>query len=125
MCTRQVQCTIQQESFQKSKKGNKSPGTKSMARVPKKVCFENNCNLCKKHGVMYTLHTKKDCCKYEKGGLKKANFHAAKKGGKKPNPAKQSFTQFSKKLENLEKAIKKQVAKRKKHCRDDSDSDSE
>ncbi len=37
----------------------------------------------------------------------KANFCAAKKAGKKPNPAKQTFTQLSEKLEKLEKTLKK------------------
>jgi hypothetical protein len=34
----------------KGKKGKKCPGTGCTARVPKKVCFEKHCNLCKKHG---------------------------------------------------------------------------
>jgi hypothetical protein len=54
----------------------------------------------------------------------KANFHAAKKAGKKPNPAKQSFAQLSKKLDRLEKTLKKSSHKSKKRHRDDSDSDS-
>jgi hypothetical protein len=50
----------------KGKKGKKHPGTKSMARVPKKVQFEKHCNLCKKHGGAYTRHNTRDCCRYEK-----------------------------------------------------------
>jgi hypothetical protein len=57
--------------------------------------------------------------------MEKANFRAAKKGGKKPNPAKQLFTQLSKKLDKLERVIKKQSAKLKKCHRDNSNSDSE
>ncbi len=57
---------------------------------------------------------------YEKDGMEKANFCATKKGRKKPNPARQSFTQLSKKLDKLEKAIKKQSAKYKKCRKDDS-----
>ncbi len=53
----------------------------------------------------------------------KANFHATKKAGKKPNPAKQLFAQLSKKLDKLEKTLKKAFHKSKKRCRDDSDSD--
>jgi hypothetical protein len=49
----------------------------------------------------------KDCHKYEKDGSKKADFHSAKKGRKKPNPEKNSFLQVSKILEKLDKAIKK------------------
>jgi hypothetical protein len=54
----------------------------------------------------------------------KADFRAAKKAGKKPNPAKQSFTQLSEKLDKLEKTFKKTSLKSKKRRRDDSDSDS-
>jgi hypothetical protein len=39
------------------------------------------------------MHNMKDCCKYEKDGIEKADFHAAEKGRKKPNPARQSFAQ--------------------------------
>jgi hypothetical protein len=51
-------------------------------------------------------------------------FCAAKNAGKKPNPAKQSFAQLSKKLDKLEKTLKKASLKSKKRRRDDSDSDS-
>jgi hypothetical protein len=34
-----------------------------------------------------------------KDGTEKSNFRAAKKGGKKPNPVKQSFKPLSKKLD--------------------------
>ncbi len=95
-----------------------------MARVPKKVCFEKHCNLCKKYGGAYTTHHTKDCQKYEKDGLEKAYFCANKKGGKKPNLTKHSFVQVRKKLERLEKEIKKQGAKLKKCHRDDSNSNS-
>ncbi len=39
------------KSSHKSKKGKTRPGTNSTARVPKKVRFEKQCNLCKKHGT--------------------------------------------------------------------------
>ncbi len=54
----------------------------------------------------------------------KANFCATKKAGKKTNPAKQSLAQLSKILDKLEKTLKKASHKSKKHCRDDSNSDS-
>ncbi len=38
------------KSSNKGKKRKKCPGTDSTARVPKKVRFEKNCDLCKKHG---------------------------------------------------------------------------
>jgi hypothetical protein len=39
--------------------------------------------------------------------LKKPSFCAAKKGGKKNYPVNQNFTQLTKKIEKLEKALKK------------------
>ncbi len=56
--------------------------------------------------------------------MEKANFCAAMEGGKKLNPAKQSYVQLSEKLDKLEKAIEKQTAKLKKRHRDDGNSDS-
>ena len=96
-----------------------------MKQAHKKVCFEKSCKLCKKLGGMHTMHFTKDCRKYEKDGTAKADFRTTKKAGKNPNPAKQSFTQLSKKLDKLEKTPKKASQKSKKHRRDDSDSDSE
>ncbi len=81
--------------------------------------------LCKKHGGAYTTYNTCDCRWFEKDGTEKPNFCAAKKGGKKPNPTKQSFAQLSKKLDKLEKVIKKKDTKKRKHCSSDSDSDSE
>jgi hypothetical protein len=110
---------------QKSEAGTKRPNPGATMRVPKKVRFEKSCELCKKYGGAHTTHATKDCRKYEKDRTLKANFCAAKKAGKKPNPAKQSFAKLSKKLDRLEKTIKKASHKSKKRCRDDSDSDSE
>jgi hypothetical protein len=70
------------------------------------------------------MHATKDCRKYEKDGMVKADFCTAKKAGKKPNPAKQLFAQLSKKLDKLEKTLKKDSHKSKKCRRDDSNSDS-
>jgi len=105
------------------KKGTKRPGTES-PRVPKKVPTKKHCDLCKKHGGAHTTHNTCDCRRFEKDGTEKSDFRAAKKGGKNPNPAKQSFTQLSDKLDKLEKVLKKDTKKRKR-CRSDSDSDSE
>ncbi len=52
----------------KGKKGKKHPGTNSTARVPKKVRFEKSCDLCKKHGGVYTMHNTCDCRRFEKDG---------------------------------------------------------
>jgi hypothetical protein len=114
-----------EKTSQKSKAGTKRPNTGATLRVPKKVCFEKSCKLCKKHGGEHTTHAIKDCRKYKKDSTLKADFRAAKKAGKKPNPAKQSFTQLSKKLDRLEKTIKRVSNKSKKCRRDNSNSDSE
>ncbi len=57
--------------------------------------------------------------------MEKFDFHATKKGGKKPNPVKQSFAQLSKKLDKLEKVLKKKDTKKWKRRSSDSDSNSE
>jgi hypothetical protein len=57
--------------------------------------------------------------------MAKANFCTAKKARKKPNPAKQLFAQLSKKLDRLEKTLKKDSHKSKKRYRDDSNFNSE
>ncbi len=44
------------KSSHKSKKRKKRHGTKATICVPKKVCFEKHCNLCKKHGGAFTTH---------------------------------------------------------------------
>ncbi len=70
-------------------------------------------------------HNTRDCYRFEKDRMEKSNFRTAQKGGKKPNPVKQSFAQLSKKLDKLEKVIKKKDTKKWKHCHSDSDLDSE
>ncbi len=96
-----------------------------MARVPKKVCFEKHCNLCKRHGGAYTKHNTRDCRRFEKDRKEKSKFCAAKKGSKKANPVNQNFAQLTKKIKKFEKALKKYGKKAKKHQYKDSDSDSE
>jgi hypothetical protein len=107
------------ESFEKfskkDEKGKKHPGTNSMASISKKVCFEKNCNLCKKHGGVYTTHSTCDCCRFEKDKKEKSNFHrAAEKGGKKGNPVNHNFPQLTKKIKKLEEALKKSGKKGQK-----------
>ncbi len=89
------------KSSNKGKKGKKCPGPDSMARAPKKVHFEMNCNLCKKHGGAYTTHNTRDCCRFEKDGKEKCDFRAAKKGEKNANPANQNFVQLTNKTKKL------------------------
>jgi hypothetical protein len=107
------------------KKGTKQPGTDHSPRVPKKVRTWKHCDLCKKHGGAYTTHNTHDCHCFEKDGTEKSDFRAAKKSRKKPNPTKQSFAQLSKKLDKLEKVIKKKDTKKQKCRSSDSDSNSE
>ena len=113
-----------QKSSFNGKKGKKRPGTHPTARVPKKVRFEKNCNLCKKHGGAHTTHSTGECRKYEKDRTLKASFRAAKKGGKKSYPLNQNFAQLTEKIEKLEKALKKSGKRGKKRRYEDSDSDS-
>ncbi len=96
-----------------------------MIRVPKKACTKMHCNLCKKHEGMLTMHITRDWRKYEKDRSEKTDFHATKKGEKKPNSAQQSFVQLSKKLDKLKKVIKKQTTKSKKRHQYNRDSNLE
>ncbi len=114
-----------EKASHKNKAGAKWLSNGATKQAHKKVHLEKSCKLCKKFGGTHTTYTTKDCRKFEKDRTAKANFHAAKKAGKKPNPAKQSFTQLSnKKLDKLEKSLKKASHKSKKCHRDNSDSDS-
>ncbi len=114
-----------EKSSHKGEKGKKCPGTNSTARVPKKVCFEKNCNLCKKHGGMYTTHNTCDCHRFEKDRKEKSNFCTAKKGRKKGNPINHNFVQLTKKIKKLEKPLKKSGKNGQKRHYEDRDSDSE
>ncbi len=97
------------KSSNKGKKGKKRPGTNFTVRVPKKVCFEKHCDLCKKHGGAHTTHNTHNCCRFEKDRKEKSSFRAAKKGRYKSDPVNQNFAQLTNKIEKLEKALKKSV----------------
>jgi hypothetical protein len=114
-----------EKSSFKSKKGKKHPGTEATIRVPKKVCFEKHWNLCKKHGGAYTTHNTRECCRFEKAGKEKSNFHTVKKGSKKNYPVNCNFAQLTEKIKKLKKALKKSGKKGKKRCYEDSNSNSE
>ncbi len=62
------------------------------------------------------MHNTRDCCRFEKDGKEKSDFHAAKKGSKKGNPVNHNFAQLTKKIKKLEKALKKSSKKGKKRC---------
>ncbi len=99
------------------------PVLKPQSRLPRESILRGHAS-CARNMAVHILHITKDCRRYKKEGTAKANFHAAKKAGKKPNPAKQPFAQLSKKLDKLEKTLKKASHKSKKRCRVDSNSDS-
>jgi hypothetical protein len=125
VCThKKAHLPSEEKASQKNKAGAKRLSTGDTLWVPKKVRFEKSCKLCKKHGGAHTMHATKKCSKYKKDGTLKANFHTAKKAGKKPSPAKQSLAQLSRKLNCLEKTMEKASQNSKKRHRDDSDSDS-
>jgi hypothetical protein len=113
-----------EKASHKNKAGAKRPSNGATKQAHKKVRFEKSCKLCKKHRGAHTTHTTKDCHNYEKDRTVKADFRAANRAGKKPNPVKQLFTQLSKKSDKLEKTLKKASHKSQKCRRDDSDSDS-
>jgi hypothetical protein len=126
ICTQEkANASSGKKASQKNKTGTKRPGTGATKQVHKKVHFKRHCHMCKKHGGAHTTHNTKDCRSYKKDGTVKANFCASKKAGTKLDPAKQSFAQLSKKLDKLEKTLKKASLKSKKRRRDDSDSDLE
>jgi hypothetical protein len=126
LCTRKKdKSESSKKASHKGEKGKRHPGTKSTARVPKKVHFEKHCNLWKKHGGPYTMHNTHDCCRFEQDGKEKSDFRAAKKVGKKANPVNLNFAQLSKKIKKFEKALKKSSKKTQKCWYEDSDSDSE
>jgi hypothetical protein len=106
----------------KNKAGAKRHSNGATKQAHKKVRFEKSCKLCKKIGSVHTTHATKDC--HEKDKMAKVDFRATKKAGKKPNPAKQLFAQLSKKLDKLEKTLKKAYHKSKKCHRDNSNSNS-
>ncbi len=125
VCTQEkAHAPSSKKASHKNEAGAKRPSNGATRQVTKKVRFKKSCKLCKKYGGAHTMHATKDCCKYKKDGTAKADFRAAKKAGEKPNPAKQLFAQLSKKLDKLEKTLKKASHKSKKCCRDNSNSDS-
>jgi hypothetical protein len=71
------------------------------------------------------MQNTRDYCRYEKDGKEKSDLCAAKKGGKIVNLVNQNFAQLTKKIEKLQKALKKLSKKALKHQYDDRDSNSE
>ncbi len=113
------------KSSNKGERGKEHPGTNSTVMVPKKVHFEKNCNLCKKHGGAFTMHNTCDCHRFEKDGKEKSDFFTAEKSGKKGNPLNHNFEQLTKRIKKLKKALKKSGKKGQKCRYKDSNSNSE
>jgi hypothetical protein len=101
-------------SSNKGEKVKKRLGTNSTVWVPKKIQFKKHCKLCKKHGGAHTMHNTCKCCRFEKDRTEKSSFCTAKKGIKKSNPINQNFAQLTKKIEKLEKELKRSSKKGKK-----------
>jgi hypothetical protein len=70
------------------------------------------------------MHNTRDGRRFEKDGTEKSSFRAAKKGGKENYPVNQNFAQLTKKIEKLEKALKKSGKKGRKRHYEDSNSNS-
>ncbi len=71
------------------------------------------------------MHNTRDCHRFKKDGKEKSDFCVAKKGRQKCNPVNHNFAQLTKKIEKLEKALKKSGQKGRKRRYEDSNSDSE
>jgi hypothetical protein len=78
-----------EKASHKNEAGAMRPSNGVTKQAHKKVHFEKSCELCKKHGGVHTTQATKDSRKYEKEGMVKADFQAAKTAGKNPNPVKQ------------------------------------
>jgi hypothetical protein len=123
MCTQErAQAQSGKKASHKSKAGTMRPSNGATRQVTKKFTFEKSSELYKKYGGAHTTHIIKQCCKYKIDGTAKPDFHTTKKASKKPNPAKQSFAQLSKKLDKLKKTLQKVSLKSKKCHRDNSNS---
>ncbi len=67
-----------------------------------------------KYGGAYTTHNTRNCCRFKKDGKEIFDFRAAKKGRQEGNPVNQNFAQLNKKIEKIEKALKKSSKKGQK-----------
>jgi hypothetical protein len=109
----------------KARKGRNALVPILRSGFPRKSTMRSLRKLCKKHGGAHTTHNTCGCRRFEKDRTEKSSFRTAKKGGKKNYPVSQNFAQLTKKIDKLEKALKKSGKKGKKCRYEDSDSDSE
>jgi hypothetical protein len=122
---RKIQCTIQQDLFSHRQERKQKAWYQVYGQGSQESLHQEALQPLQEAWGMHNTHNTKDCCRYEKDGTEKSDFRTAKKGREKPNPIKHSFVQLSKKMDRLEKAIKKLDAKQKKCCHSNSGSDSE
>jgi hypothetical protein len=117
---------LERKLLRRARQEPSSPVLELRSRFPRKSVLRSLANYVKSMGahIPCTLSRSVTSTRKREDGTVKANFHIAKKAGKKINPAKQSFAQLSKKLDKLEKSLKKASLKSKKHHRDDSNSNS-
>jgi hypothetical protein len=107
-----IHCFSRQESFAQQEKEYEATWYCGYSQSPKESLCQETLQPLQEAWGAYTMHNTRDCRQFEKDGTEKSDFHAAKKGGKKPNPTKQYFAQLSKKLDQLEKVIKKKDTKK-------------
>ena len=103
-------------------------------KKPKQVGFSNKqCALCKKHGGSYKLHNTRDCSKFNHDsnpikrngatGSVQRNGHTDKIHSKEREHEGTNFVQII--CKDIKKAFHEQSHKRKKHCTNGSENDSD
>jgi hypothetical protein len=97
----------------------RGPVMVTRSRLTRKSILRSLASCARNMGARILCMLPKIAANIEKDGTAKANFCAAKKAGKKSNPAKQSFAQLSKELDKLEKTLKK-ASHNSKKCRSDN-----
>jgi hypothetical protein len=118
-------CIIWQESFSKEQGRNQVAQYWSYKAGSQESPFQQVLQTMQEiWGHAYHAHHQGLLYRYKNNRMVKAYFCAAKKAGKKPNPAEQLFPQLSKKLDKLGKTQKKASLKSKKRHREDSNSNS-
>jgi hypothetical protein len=125
ICTQEKSDTqSNKKASNKGKKGNKSLVLSLQPESPRKFTSRSIATSARGTEGCILRTTQKIVVSMRKMDWK-SQFPRHQERRKEPNPTRNSFTQMSKKLEKLEKSIKKQGAKLKKHHRDNSNSKSE
>jgi hypothetical protein len=127
MCRRKIQHASQsnEKASYKGKKGNKRDLVlSSQPESPRKLAPRSIATSARNMGVHIPRTTQRVVVGTRKTEWKKPIPHRQERQ-KESNLARQSFEQLSKKLDKLEKGIKNQSSKGKKHCHSASDSNLE